>query len=183
RWKRGSVLTFKVESDDFPFEPYRNFATAALKEAAKRWNELDLGVTFKFVTTEPAVFKLVYRTNEAAKQDHLASAFFPDDAPKKHKLKIYGRAFESDQIKGMINVFCHELGHILGLRHDFTSDNDSVKLGDDSGLSIMGYHDDWSQVSIYENDAMWVKLFYNGSEEDLKLSYQIIDQSPSNHWP
>lgn len=54
----------------------------------------------------------------------LASAYPPNDAPL-NSVFVYQRAFQPDYKGVMKNVFLHELGHVLGLRHEFALEKET----------------------------------------------------------
>jgi hypothetical protein len=61
------------------------------------------------------------------------------------------------------NIFLHELGHVLGLRHEFapeledTGDNYTVQIGPRNPLSVMGYE---FPPQIQPSDVENAKGFY-----------------------
>ncbi len=50
--------------------------------------------------------------------DTLARAFFPN-AEDLNTVFVYKRAFDPDTVNYQSNIFAHEVGHIIGLRHEF----------------------------------------------------------------
>ncbi|KAI0384378.1 hypothetical protein F5Y04DRAFT_248222 [Hypomontagnella monticulosa] len=166
RWKKGSIITFNVNHHSFEHNTeHANFAATSLEHAAKRWNKGKFGVKLKRVRDdEDCVFQLVYSAGAGANPGRLAEAFFPGDPLHKHRLLVYQQAF--DRLSGdydlMTNIFCHELGHILGLRHEFAKmeTEPSVQLGKDNPLSIMEYGP-LGQMHIHQDDYAEIREFYN----------------------
>jgi hypothetical protein len=83
----------------------------------------------------------------------LASAFFPSDSPLE-TMYVYKHGFdktEKTSKKGkftnygiMKNAFLHELGHVLGLRHEFavkpeSFEGDAIVIGTANIESVMSY--------------------------------------------
>lgn len=71
------------------------------------------------------------------------------------------------QLGAMSNVFCHELGHVLGIRHEFPSREEltslpSWHLGPKDRRSVMrNWGDNWSRCRISSLDEEWVRHFYS----------------------
>jgi hypothetical protein len=143
RWKTGPTKTvnFATLADGYPKPELAFLAAAKLHEAANEWNALKLGVELKWVyEIEDAAFVLTYAEN--INPGVLAEAFFPNSADL-NVLNVYPGSFEEGAIQYLKNIFLHELGHVLGLRHEFApekeSDMKSVQVGPRNPTSVMGY--------------------------------------------
>ncbi|KAF4335847.1 ATPase P-type K Mg Cd Cu Zn Na Ca Na H-transporter [Fusarium beomiforme] len=94
-----------------------------------------------------------------------AESFFPDS--KRRTLSIFKNAFKRNYRKFMSNILRHELGHVLGLRHEeagtMESRIPSVALTTPNGRSIMRYFRDPSSLCIQESDVAAVKKIETGS--------------------
>ncbi|KAI0173654.1 hypothetical protein GGR52DRAFT_398318 [Hypoxylon sp. FL1284] len=163
RFARNSVVTFNTNRGSFPCSNDADHATRSLDAAAREWNDGKFGVSFQKVEdNEPAVFRLEYKY----KQHSLAKAFFPNRTLQRTqpKLAVYPSAFEAECYHNMVNVFRHELGRILGLRHEFAEEQEprstSVKFGDNNESSVMNYFDHPSKWRIQKSDYEGVKAFY-----------------------
>ncbi|KAI1212556.1 uncharacterized protein F4807DRAFT_413505 [Annulohypoxylon truncatum] len=185
RWKPGSTITFNVNCDSFPSTTYREYAAASLERAAEERNKGKVGVRFERIADEkPAVFQLKYSDCCRCHPDHLAVSFFPRDPPSDRRLCVYGPAFEDALIhKHMADIFCHELGHILGLRHEFAQtcpkeqQDLSVQLGKRNDSSVMNYFDHPGLFRIQETDYDGVRRLYESCNGGLD-GYKIVDESP-----
>lgn len=73
----------------------------------------------------------------------------------------------------MHKVFTHELGHVLGLRHEFAigdvpsgmraEGHGAVRLGPPDEFSVMNYRDE--PPELQQSDIDSTKLFYNLRED------------------
>ncbi|KAK4224663.1 hypothetical protein QBC38DRAFT_370605, partial [Podospora fimiseda] len=114
-----------------------------------------LGVTFSEVNrNEPANFCIEYlgRKADPAYYDVYASAFFSNDGlPERLTLYMYAVAFNTKEacIRGGAGLLAHEIGHILGLRHNTADTREnrwSVHLGKRDTGGIMETNIKTSQV-------------------------------------
>ncbi|KAI1765779.1 hypothetical protein GGR53DRAFT_465080 [Hypoxylon sp. FL1150] len=130
--------------------------------AASKWNEGDIGVLFRRVAdSRPAVFQLAYKGEIESLP--LATAFFPYRARQKRQptMYIYEIAFTTSYHE-MFSLFCHELGHMLGLRHEFAQTDPieqrmhSVLIGVKNERSIMNH----LSAEIQESDYAGVRELY-----------------------
>ncbi|OTA79525.1 hypothetical protein M434DRAFT_18017 [Hypoxylon sp. CO27-5] len=183
RWEPESVITFNINCSSFPNSIYARRAAACLESAAEKWNVGNLGVRFERVADDtPAVFQLVYSAFHRRDPLRLADSFFPGDSWHQQHLCVYDLAF--NKVKGnydwLINIFCHELGHILGLRHEFAGtkelDEPSVQLGENNDSSIMNYFEDLSEMRIQESDYVEVRDFYRSRGEYDR--FKVVDVIP-----
>ncbi|KAI0384340.1 hypothetical protein F5Y04DRAFT_227186 [Hypomontagnella monticulosa] len=182
RWKPGSTITFNVNCESFPEPAYTSHAIECLETAANEWNKGDLGVRFERVAdSEPAVFQLMYSAPCRYRPAQLADSFFPGDPRHQQRLCVYEVAFGKESHGWMANVFCHELGHILGLRHEFARERElgspAMLLGESNGSSIMNYFDELGKMGIQKSDYDGVKRFY---QPDIKEydGYTIVNEKP-----
>ncbi|KAH7130718.1 matrix metallo proteinase-11 [Dendryphion nanum] len=181
RWKFGSVINFATYSDGYPAPGDAIYAANALIEAAKVWNAARVGVTFNWVPkVDDAAFALAY----GGKLDTvLASAFFPSGKPLE-TLYVYEHGFDKTERTSkrgtftnysiLKNVFLHELGHVLGLRHEFalkpeTYEGGAVVIGTANIESVMSYV---FPPEIQESDIQDTRFFYKHP--------LIVDYSPDN---
>ncbi|KAK3346465.1 hypothetical protein B0T25DRAFT_552066 [Lasiosphaeria hispida] len=82
------------------------------------------------------------------------------------------------------NILRHELGHILGLRHDNAAtcepENPSVELSLENPLSIMNFYRDPSRIracSIQDSDVTAVRKLYSLNQSTLK-GFDVITVDP-----
>jgi hypothetical protein len=161
RWKPGSTINFAAYADGYPEPEDAEFAALRLWEAAEEWNKHKLGVKFEWVgKLDEATFVLQYGGDNGTV---LASAFFPNSQPV-NTLFVYKLALQStEKYRGMLkNIFLHELGHVLGLRHEFALDPDrfeggAVVYGSRNEDSVMSYK---FPPKLQESDITDVKSYY-----------------------
>ncbi|KAI1655861.1 hypothetical protein F4813DRAFT_147127 [Daldinia decipiens] len=183
RWKQKSEITFNVDRHSFRSNiEYARMANETLDAAVEKWNKGRFGVRFKRVEDhEEAVFQLIY---SAGGGDVLATAFFPNTASIGRRLVVYEQAFieVNDQYDLMTNLFCHELGHILGLRHERAQEKEtsypSVQWGDSNPLSIMNDDLTLDEFCIHEKDYIQVKEFYKACATYNKYTIVDMDAKP-----
>ena len=146
--------------------------------AASAWNAQNIGVRFQW-TTNPAeaTFEVIYGGEHPTAA---ARAFFPKNRGG-NQVIVYAASFTPAGLARMQNSFQHELGHIMGLRHEFadTETPPAVLLGVRNRLSIMSY--EFARL-IQATDVQWARVFYtrpNGSSiTDATQSLPIRDYAP-----
>lgn len=126
RTTKGRVLQYFVQEDTFTSPEQARIAAKAFQEAADTWNELEPGVSIsKTNNQDTAHFYLVYKPNPTVGpgRNTLARAFFPHEVDQ--DVIVFSRAFDADAVPILKNIFQHEIGHILGLRHEFAITGDA----------------------------------------------------------
>jgi hypothetical protein len=177
RWKRGSVVKFATLTNGFPKPGQAAYAASKLRSAAAEWNKITKDyVAFEWTAAlEDAAFVLAYRKSKSG-DGTLASAFFPNSNPI-NTLFVYGFAFKPENERIMHNVFLHELGHVLGLRHEFApQEGGAVKWGQANESSVMAYK---FPPTIQESDKKDLASFYEFSGSSIG-GYPIKDFIPDN---
>ncbi|CAI4212880.1 unnamed protein product [Parascedosporium putredinis] len=169
RWKPGSSLTFNINRASFPGEEVCEEATGALVNAANDWNTSYLTVAFRRVNDfERAVFTLTYCNMNHESPTCLAVAFNPGSWSQPNTpLNVYRLAFDCQTYIPLREMFCHELGHVLGFRHENAIKDEEnqpcVSFGTDNPGSIMhSNYKEWGG-GIRPTDRLDARAFYEFS--------------------
>ncbi|KAI9157902.1 putative matrix metalloproteinase-11 protein [Paramyrothecium foliicola] len=184
RWVPGSILKWVVVKEGFKTPADAEYAAQHLNMAFQKWNELSVGVSFEWVSNAAdATFALWHGGSQGGV---LASAFFPNPNDMS-MMMVYSAAFSMPKWKANLwKVFMHELGHVLGLRHEFALDKDpetgesketfrAVQLGPRNDLSVMTYRREPPEVQ--ESDVTSTKDFY-ALRDDEKGNPPMIGLTP-----
>jgi len=174
RWKKGQVVQFAALAGGYPSPNHAIFSAYKLNEAAIQWNSLNVGVTFKWVSKlEDAAFVLAYGGDQGSV---LARAFFPNSKDL-NTLFVYRRAFDAAISPYQTNIFLHELGHVLGLRHEFAAqEGGAVQFSPANPLSVMSYT---FPPNIRDSDEASTKAFYNYTQPTFS-GLRVVDWIPDN---
>lgn len=174
RWKKGQVVQFAVLAGGYPTPNHAVYSAYKLNQAVTEWNNLQVGVSFKWVTKlEDAAFVLAYGGDQGSV---LARGFFPN-AKDLNALFVYQSAFREKTSPYQNHIFLHELGHILGLRHEFAAqEGGAVQFGPSNPLSVMGYT---FPPNIQPSDIVSTKAFYDLKEATIG-GLRVVDWTPDN---
>ncbi|KAI0384379.1 hypothetical protein F5Y04DRAFT_248225 [Hypomontagnella monticulosa] len=186
RWKPGSSITFNVDLESFANSTEAAYAAASLEKATSEWNKGDIGVRFERTADNmPSVFRLTYSECQTIQ---LATSFFPGDPPDQRLLRIHSQCFDERHHDHMVNVFCYELGHVLGLRHEFAMTcpgeltHPSRLVGNLNPFSVMNYFNDLGMMRIQETDYNGVRQLYQPERRELG-GCTIVDVEPRDMKP
>ncbi|PNP78487.1 hypothetical protein FNYG_08173 [Fusarium nygamai] len=181
RWVPGSVVKWAAWRAGFDSQQDANHAAEQLAIAAEHWNRANIGVTFQWVPlAKDATFVVCHG---GAMGSVLASAFFPNSNDLNY-LFICSAAFRRGWRNNMWNVFLHELGHVLGLRHEFAIEKEgesATELGPRNEMSVMNYRPEPPQLQ--QPDIESTKLFYSLREDDQRNLpkvglTEVVDYTP-----
>jgi hypothetical protein len=154
------ALTYAV--DPTGFSSLELAAVAAnVRQAADEWQDLcpECGVT---VTTHPmsdasTVSFVVRRRNVSG--GYIAASFYPNDPPAEHFLNVDPTYFVTTYDK--VGVFRHELGHILGYRHEQNRPDSGCYLNEGN---------DWKDLTPYDRYSVMHYFCPHGGTYDLEFT-------------
>jgi hypothetical protein len=182
RWKPREdgepvVVNWAALKTGYPSQAHARYATYSLAQAADEWTKKKVGVAFEWVTKiEEAAFVLEYG---GQKGTVLAEAFFPTQDPLS-SLFVYKGAFTERTLPYVKNIFLHELGHVLGLRHEFALEEEkqwwAVRFGRVNPDSVMSYN---FPPKIHEFDVEDTRDFYQYARKKID-GKEIVDFPPNN---
>ncbi|CVK92143.1 hypothetical protein FPRO06_08887 [Fusarium proliferatum] len=188
----GRKLEYFVQTQSFPSPDTARTAATAFQEAADAWNELNIGISITETTEQASAnFYLVYRVNPSFGngRNTLARAFFPHEIDQ--DVIVFTRAFDRNNLPILKNIFQHEIGHILGLRHEFAIEGDAAKdllpegqgavlLGEKNYFSIMSYN---FPPKFQDSDGNQTIGFYNLANGHMISGSPVTDFQPQIRRP
>ncbi|KAK6507233.1 hypothetical protein TWF481_005683 [Arthrobotrys musiformis] len=163
-YKQGSDLVYYVDSKTF-MNPACDgeYIAACFALALASWGILPISFTR---TDNPgdAHFHIAGRAKAAG--NVYARSFFPNTTTPP-VLKIYELGIKN--FHAMVNILAHEIGHILGLRHEFARrkpkelTEPAVLFGAENPSSVMNYHHDLLDCKVTEQDRQELRRFYTSA--------------------
>lgn len=153
RWAPGTTLTYRVARDSFTSQAKYDTVVEHMKLATDEWMAT-CGVAFKHLVasdtvpgTVPGGALFVVREFNAGGQ-FIAAAFFPNDPVNRRRVLIDPSYYSTNFDK--TGVLRHELGHVLGFRHEHIrsgapaecpgeSTDDTIDLTQYDPKSVMHY--------------------------------------------
>jgi hypothetical protein len=122
RWQPGLVLTYCVLKQSFTQQSEYELVRENMRRATEEW-ENTCGIQFEHradldgsnITPRPDGVVFVVRQLDAGGR-YIAAAFFPNDPPARRRVLIDPSYFTTSFDK--VGVLRHELGHVLGFRHE-----------------------------------------------------------------
>jgi hypothetical protein len=181
RWRvtgGNTKLQYYVKTESFPTAAVAKLAGEKLQEAADEWNSIGFGITISQAPDKKSAhFDLVYQTSGPETEGTLAQAFFPHEVEQ--DVVVFGFAFDRENKDILKNVFLHELGHVLGLRHEFAITKEgegAVLFGAVNPISVMSYT---FPPKIQQSDKDGIKAFYKENTGAMIGGKPITDFIPT----
>jgi hypothetical protein len=171
RWRDGKILTYCVLKNTFADDEEYLLARQSVEKATKAWQDT-CGIEFRHVVTKDTspttqVKGVVFTVRKIdALGRFIASAFFPNDPPARRRVLIDPSFFSKDLGFDRVGVLRHELGHVLGFRHEHIS-ADAPAACPDEDLT------DTKPLTGY--DPKSVMHYFCGNVGSLELLISTID--------
>lgn len=182
RWEvttNPTVLQYFIQKESFEDSgdiANADLVKAHLKEAAGLWNSVGCGVNFAETTDIAKAHFLVAYTTEV-QNGVAASAFFPH---RVQTLKVYHDGVNDPATKAqLLNSLTHELGHVLGLRHEHAMQteegarNPTRTIGERNPDSIMGYRRATRKLQQTDRDGL--KMLYSLPNRSHYMGFPVTD--------
>ena len=161
-WSAGQALelTYCV-SDDFGAD--KATVVDAMAGGAAQWEAASSGVDFTYfpsadgncVTSNDAV---LFPVEPVATTQYIARAFFPSSADYERNVLVADSLTTSGWSPD--NILAHELGHVLGFRHEHTRPEAGTCFEDDN----------WRPLTPYDAASIMHYPQCNGASQDLSMS-------------
>jgi hypothetical protein len=172
RWKPGTVLTYRVARTTFSAAHYET-VVENMAAATGAWEET-CGVSFRHASdlderpgTGPEGSVFVVRELDTGGQ-FIAAAFFPND-PATRRLVLIDPSYYSTTFDA-VGVLRHELGHVLGFRHEHIVSQAPPACPDEPLF-------DTAQLTDY--DPQSVMHYFCGDRGSRTLAISTVDQRGS----
>lgn len=175
RWRPGTVLSYCVLKNTFTSDDRYELARENMAAAVEEW-ESTCGVNFEYrpelddsPTTTPAGVLFTVREIDAGGR-FIASAFFPNTPPNRRRVLIDPSYFDEDLGFDRVGVLRHELGHVIGFRHEQISTHAPAACsGEDTGDIIV----------LTEYDPHSVMHYFCGGVGTRELAITDLDRNGS----
>jgi hypothetical protein len=155
RWAHGKVLDYCVWRPSFGSEDEYRKVVRDMALAAADWSAI-CGVRFLHrdeldekasLSPQEVLFPVVRQPGGG---NTIAMAFFPDDSVSERVVWIFDGHFAASAVFAPVGVLRHELGHVLGFRHEHIAPeaphyfqpeptNHIIRLSEYDPMSVMHY--------------------------------------------
>lgn len=171
-WKdpQDRKITYTIDKVSFRTQAEAEKTLEFMKKATVDWESAcrECEISFTYVDRkgagskfEKVLFVVRYRNQSSGP---IARAFFPYSSPRERKLEVFPSFFSPTMMLDRIGVLRHELGHILGYRHEHI---DGIPGCRTEGGS-------WSPLTPYDSES--VMHYFCGGGGTLKLAISEIDK-------
>ncbi|MFI5892245.1 matrixin family metalloprotease [Actinoplanes sp. NPDC051513] len=123
RWRPGTKLTYAVWRPTFPTDAEHEKVVDGMAAATAAWQSI-CGFEFEYVPAKDTDENLQFGdvSFPVVRQDGggntIAMAFFPDDPVNQRLVWVFDGYFSGNGGFDPVGVLRHELGHVLGFRHE-----------------------------------------------------------------
>ena len=144
------------------FGSNKSRVVAALADATGQW-EAAADIQFVHVTAEDGDCTarnnaVEFDVRPVRNQSYLARAFFPSSTRRSSNVLIDGSAFSTSW--SLENILAHELGHVLGFRHEHTRPESGTCFENSA----------WRPLTPYDSSSIMHYPQCNGSSSDLSMT-------------
>ncbi|KAL7939077.1 hypothetical protein V8C35DRAFT_180 [Trichoderma chlorosporum] len=178
RWRLRSEVTYVICVEMFP-ALLLDIIIDAMTAAIGKW-QADSFVRFKQVDrADHATFAVTYESGDGGAY---ARSFFPNESRGAgRKLVVFAKTLQVRDC--LVNILAHEVGHILGFRHEFAQVDKkerkyrSALIGEEDAQSVMNYFEHPSQLQVQKRDIEGLRTLY-GSDRTEYEGMPVRDIDP-----
>jgi hypothetical protein len=158
---QASNLTYCV-SDDFGAD--KADMVAAMEDGAGQWEAASSGVNFTYVSSADADCtvsnsSVVFSVEPIETSQYIARAFFPSSPASQQNVLVDDSIWTSGSWTPS-NIIAHELGHVLGFRHEHTRPEAGTCFEDNN----------WRPLTPYDSSSIMHYPQCNGASDDLSMT-------------
>lgn len=163
------TLSYAIDRRSFSRETDYQTVVQSMRQAARDWQNACTGCRIRFahqpgLDVAPSIDRVSFIVQGVdAGGEYIAAAFFPHDAPARRFLEVDPSFFSTNFDK--VGVLRHELGHVLGYRHEHIRDVPGCYK--ERGL--------WQPLTPY--DPKSVMHYFCGGAGSLKLEITKTDRA------
>ena len=162
---KDRVLTYAIDRQSFGEQRYQTIVDHFL-QGSNQWMALCKECGIQFVHQADADAHPDGETNFVVKYDTklpkgtIALSFFPSDPLKRRVVRV-GPAYFTNQTYDLFGVFRHELGHVLGYRHEHIRN---------SGCALDAGGNQWIAITPYDSHSVMHYPCGGGGSTDFQFS-------------
>ncbi len=140
-WSASARKDISYCLDRESFGPWASTVESAMADAIADW-ERSANVHFVLLdhaACSRSTTSVVFDVRKVERRPYLARSFFPSSPRSQRELLVDGTALPPPSPLTLTGVLRHELGHVMGLRHEHTRQADNPCYEDDNWRAVTSY--------------------------------------------
>lgn len=176
------TLMYAIDRPSFPGPKEYGTVVEKFELAATEWEQAcpECGVRFRHVEeadAAPSEADLSFTVRYRPTGPFIALAFFPHDPPFERQVTIYPRYYSTSY--DQVGVLRHELGHVLGYRHEQIRITDARQ---EAGRLAQCWQPEpglWQELSVYDKRS--VMHYYCGELDAGSKTFALTELDRAGH--
>ena len=189
RWSPGKILTYCVWRPSFASDKEHADVVAGMQAATADWESI-CGARFEYRSEKDTDENLAFGDvvfpvlRQAGGGNTIAMAFFPDDKVEERLVWVFDGYFGENTAFNPVGVMRHELGHVLGFRHEHIrpeapdlfnpeSTEHTVEITEYDPMSVMHYVAQGvgnPQLTFTPADHAGARVVYGGPNSEFSFA-------------